>query len=129
MIEVTPDGKVLLSFDDWTPLMMALTIKLNQLPGRPNASKIRNHEAGIDELNRMPFGELALDLLAEHINDLEYRPNAYEVIALGKALIKSHTELQVLCEKRRRQRTQFQDRAKARARLRGTPKFGFVRGN
>jgi hypothetical protein len=114
MIEVTKDGKMLLSFDDWTPLMMAMTIKLYQLPPRPNDPKIRNHEAGIDELNRMPHGDLALDLLADHIYDLDHCPSSYEVMELGKALLKTHAEFQIMRERRRRDRTHLQDRAKLR---------------
>lgn len=131
MIEVTPDGKMLLSFDDWTPLMIAMTIKLYQLPPRPNDAKIRNHEAGIDELNRMPHGDLALDLLADHIYDLDHCPNSYEVIELGKALLKTHAELQVLRERRRRQRVYLQDRVRVRPKPKAQPmrKIVYRRGN
>jgi hypothetical protein len=128
MIEVLPNGQMLQSFEDWSPMMIAITLKCHRLPSR-STTCLRNPELGIDMLNRMEYGEIALDLLAEHVEDFEYCPDYDEIIEMGKALIKSHAELQVLTERRRRDRAQYKDRANARARRRGTPKFGYRRGN
>jgi hypothetical protein len=59
----------------------------------------------------------------------------------GKAVIKMYMELEVFCEKRRRQKTYLQDRERANAKTKRaskkrvigfnlpTRKYGFVRGN
>jgi hypothetical protein len=138
MIEVLPDGRLLRSFEDWSPRMIAIAFKCHRLPSRTKDC-VRDPELGIDELNRMPYGEIALELLSEHVEEFEYCPDSEEIIRLGKALIKSHVELQVFRERRRRERAQFKDRANARAEAARpkrivklvvpTPRYGFVRGN
>jgi hypothetical protein len=77
----------------------------------------------------MPMGEVALDALAEQVEEFEFCPDHDEIMAWGTALIKSYAELEVLLEKRKRAGACLQDRARARAKARGTSRFGFVRGN
>jgi hypothetical protein len=136
MNEAHHSGMVLIDFSDWTPLMTALAIKLHQLPSKPGVPPShRNHVLAIDRLHQIPLGDVAIDLLAEHIRDFEYCPDGLELFQLGQALLEFHTEVQLLCERRRRNRAHLQDRTKAQARadrpkrivklVLPTPKHGF----
>src|SRR5262249_39571561 len=87
MIEQKPDGTVDLSFDDWTPQMMALSSRLHQLPSPPG--RIKNHEVGVDRLSKMRSGAVAVKLLFRHADELEYCPTESEVVRLGLALVRT----------------------------------------
>jgi hypothetical protein len=127
MIEPVPNkpDKVWVSFGDWTSDMMALASKLNRKPDPPGKTQSRSHEVGVDQLAKLPLGSLAIDALFEIADELPYCPNNEEIVAMGKALIKAHAEFRMLREERKKKQTYLQDRARAK----GTPKFGFRRGN
>ena len=141
MIEPVPDSpdKVWISFDDWTPSMMALASRLNRKADRPGDDRPRSHEIGIDRLSQLPMGSLAIDALWDISEEWKYCPDHEEVVERGKAVIKMYVELEVLCEKRRRNRTYLKDRERAkktppkkrviRFNLPTNGKIGFTRGN
>jgi hypothetical protein len=135
MIEQIPNSdKVWVSFNDWTPDMMALASLLNRKPDRPGEQRPRSHEIGIDELSKLPMGRFAIDALWGVADELTYCPDYDEILALGRTLICAYAELEVLCEKRRRQKVYLQDRERANARKKTPPlvqrtsgAVGFVR--
>ena len=138
MIEPIPNctDRVWISFGDWTPSMMALASKLNRKPDRPGDDRPRSHELGVDRLSSLPRGRLAIDALFDVADELPYCPDHEEILALGKVLIASHVELEVLCESRRRNRTYLRDREKKKTapkkrviscNLPTNGKIGFVR--
>ena len=143
MIEPVPNhpDKVWISFDDWTPSMMALASRLNRKPDRPGDDGPRSHEIGIDQLSKLPLGHLAIEALWDISEDWKYCPDHEDVVQRGKAVIKMYMELEVFCEKRRRQKTYLQDRERANAKTKRasekrvirfnlpTRKYGIVRGN
>ena len=108
MIEPKDKDKVWINFTNWTSDMMALASKLHNMPDPPGEAIVRNHEVGIDELSDLPGGAQAIDALFYLVDDLTYRPNDAEVVALGKIVIMSMSDLnKVMVEgklERRRER-------------------------
>jgi len=97
VIEEKPDGRVIIHFGDWTPLMISLSTRLHRLPLRPDDADTMAFEVGIDRLHSMGSrGDRAMELLIENIDALEYRPNHAEVVALGEALIRVDIDLHTL---------------------------------
>lgn len=91
MIEEKPDGTVDVSFEDWTPQMMALSSRLHQLPAPPGGK--RNHEIGVDRLSKTRSGATAVKLLFRYAGELEYCPTESEVVRLGLALVRTAADL------------------------------------
>ena len=93
-----PNGNIELGFSDWTPVMMCLASRLWHLPLLPGCT-VRTHEIGMDELARMKFGYVMVDLLFDHASDLDYCPNRGEVVTCGQALFKMCTEVELVRRK------------------------------
>jgi hypothetical protein len=93
-------GNLCLDFSDWTPMIMVLPSTLWDKPAPPgHTDTVRTHELGIDELARMQFGNIAVELLFEHAADLDHCPNRGEVVKLGLALLKMRSEVELVRRK------------------------------
>lgn len=134
MILVDQDGRQFLHYADWTAEMMFLSNRLADLPRRPGSTVRSSHPLGIDRLHNDNRGRdrLAVTLLAASSDELEWRPDKEEVVAIGQALLALNRELNQLLRDRRRNRRASQDR---RAKVlrdanesNRTPIFGFRRG-
>jgi hypothetical protein len=101
MIEETEDGTIILDFSDWDPWMMALTYTLFELPVRSGEDH-RTHKYGVDRLNKIQLGGIAVQLLLQNADELEYCPTEDEVLRLGKAALLVSAELALLRKKRLR---------------------------
>jgi len=96
-------------------MMMVLSSIMFELPRRPGVTGPSTHELGIDRLARARQGRHAVDLLYDHANELEWRPDEAEVARLGLALLAADRGLaHVVADHRRRNGP--------------TPRFGFQRG-
>jgi hypothetical protein len=123
MIKERKDGILLLSFDDWTDDMKALSIALAKLTKRHNGHE-RLHDIGIDRLSCIKHGKLAIRLLTEQVPELSVRPTANEVVELGKMLLRICVELGGVQNEVRRERLVRLSRQHWRG---PTKKYRFVR--
>lgn len=91
---VKEDGWLVVNFEDWTPTMMALSYVLAKLPVRPDmpAAYVHSYPVGIEKL-RSIGGDAAVEAFYEVARDLEFRPDYYEVVELGKGGIEVQREL------------------------------------
>jgi len=92
MIKDKGNGQITLSFDDWTDDMKILSVRLARLP-KHHKRHDRMHDFGIDRLSRYKYGKLAIQLLADHVEELDHRPDDKEVLSLGKALMRVCADL------------------------------------
>jgi hypothetical protein len=93
MIQELPDGKLILTFDDWSEEMIALSHRFFQLPLPRGASTVRTHEVGIDRLRRLKLGKMAIRVLYLDADMLTHCPDHKEVVKLGKAIIRATIDL------------------------------------
>jgi hypothetical protein len=114
MIQELPDGKLMLTFEDWSEEMSALGNRLFQLPLPRGAATIRTHELGIDRLSKLLYGKMAIRELFHNVDELTYCPDHKEVVKLGKAIIRMVIDVDTLLDRRALKRMHLQDRAKSK---------------
>lgn len=95
MIKWRPDGGCDLTFEDWTQPMADLSFKLAQLPKHHDLHD-RQHDLGIERLAKLSFGALVIPLLILYADDLDHRPDDLEVIEMGKSIVRTCLELQLV---------------------------------
>jgi hypothetical protein len=132
MIEYKDGNKLSISFEDWHEAMYALSSKLHHLPLAKGETGPKTHELGIDELNNLAGGDKVIEDLFWLVDELKVAPDYKEVVRLGKIVMRTNVELNVLLAKRRRDRVYLQDRRqrlKKLAPIRTVGPIGFRRGN
>ena len=108
MIKEQPDGRLLLSFANWTVKMKVLAERWHQLPLPPDACPTRTHEVGIDRLSKLQRGKMAIQTLLDNVDDFAYCPNHRQVVQLGKSIIKFSIDLDRLLHQRQQPLTRRQ---------------------
>ena len=123
--------------DDWTPSMLRLSVKLHQLPSCPPAKLqyANPHDFGIERLALMDYGRVAsghvaIEMLLDHVTELECQPTSFELVAMGLTLVRMPAELEMV---RRRMQTAARIKAAKEANRRlgeiGRKKEVMRRGN
>ena len=117
MITERSDGVIELSFEDWSDEMHELSMEVRNLRPRWDGQHERIHDLGIDRLSHMKHGALMITLLRDHMKELTIRPDADEIMALGKALKRVCLDLDRLRQVRQAKRYHLQERKNGRSQV------------
>jgi hypothetical protein len=104
----------------WSPVALALSRALWDLPRRPGARGKSTHDLGID---RMAREQLTLTMMYEVVDEFEYRPTAAEIERIGRELFRMKPRLDMIRLNHRRMRQEEASHGRT-PRLRRGPRAG-----